>query len=173
MSLASKFNELTSEQQEVFKEVKSVESLDIFLTDNNIVLTDEEKANIIEYLKTGMMPLDDDDMDAVTGGKGSSPDYAQMARNSGYNYRINKYSSSTAARCPNCRTSDAMFSQTPSRRGKHSMFTYDEYIKTKCFKCGLGSTGYSNSVDTRSTGDIVFYFITSPGQYGDFIKNKA
>ena len=100
MSLTTKFNELTSEQQEAFNEIKTVEALDKFILDNNITLTDEEKSSIIEYFETGMLPLSDDDMDAVTGGKGSTPDYAQMARNEGYNFRINKYSSSTAAKCP-------------------------------------------------------------------------
>ena len=57
MSLTAKFNELTSEQQEAFGEVKSAEALDKFLADNNVTLTDEEKSNVVEYLETGMMPL--------------------------------------------------------------------------------------------------------------------
>ena len=71
MSLTAKFNGLTSEQQEAFGEVKSAEALDKFIADNNIILTDEEKSNVVEYIETGMMPLSDDDLDAVVGGKGN------------------------------------------------------------------------------------------------------
>gem|GEM_PF-783859 len=174
MSLTAKFNELTSEQQEAFKEIKSAEALDKFIADNNITLTDEEKSSVVEYIETGMMPLSDDDMGAVTGGKGSStPDYAQMARNSGYHFRINKYSSSTAAKCPSCGTAGAMFSQNSFVRRQTSTYSYDEYIKTRCFKCNLGSTGVTNSVDTRSNGDIVFYFMISSGQPGNTVRGRA
>ena len=166
MSLTAKFNELTSEQQEAFNEIKSVEALDKFLADNNITLTDEEKSSVVEYFETGMLPLSDDDMDAVTGGKGSTPDYAQMARNEGYNFRVNKYGSSTAAKCPSCRTAGAMFSQNSLRRAivQSPASSRDYYVKTKCFKCGLGKTGSSNETVTYSNGKIWFFFIGPDGK---------
>ena len=172
MSLTTKFSELTSEQQEAFNKIKSVEALDKFLADNNVTLTDEEKSNVVEYFETGMLPLDDDDLDAVTGGKGSTPDYAQMARNEGYNFRINKYSSSTAAKCPSCKTAGAMFSQNPLKRSIQTV-SRDYYVKTKCFKCGLGRTGSSNETHTSQSGKITFYFMSPDGSYSDVIEGMA
>ena len=92
-------------------------------------------------------------------------DYAQMARNEGYNFRINKFNSSTAAKCPNCGTAESMFSQNSLERHifQPPNLSYEKYVKSKCFKCGLGSTGNSNWTRISSDGRIAFMFLASNG----------
>ena len=70
MTLSEKYKTLTAEQKEALAAVKTPEALDAFLAENNLVLSDEEKQQAMEYFNTGAVPLSDDDLDSVAGGKG-------------------------------------------------------------------------------------------------------
>ncbi|MCL2096226.1 MAG: hypothetical protein FWH10_04895 [Oscillospiraceae bacterium] len=74
MTIAQKFAALTPERQENFKAIKDAAALDAFLNENNLALTDEEKAQALEYFKSGKLPLADEELDNVAGGCGSSGD---------------------------------------------------------------------------------------------------
>jgi len=68
MTLTEKFAALTPEQREQFKAVKTAEQLDAFLTDNKLELSVEEKAQALEYLEKGVLPLADEELENVAGG---------------------------------------------------------------------------------------------------------
>ncbi|MCL2096227.1 MAG: hypothetical protein FWH10_04900 [Oscillospiraceae bacterium] len=71
MTITQKFATLTPEQREKFKELKDAAAgvvLDAFLDENNLALTDEEKAQALEYLKSGKLPLADEELENVAGG---------------------------------------------------------------------------------------------------------
>ena len=143
MSVIKKFNELTSEQQEAFNEIKSVEALDKFIADNNINLTDGEKSSVVVYLETGMMPLDDDDMDAVTGGKGGNtqtPEQKAAAEGRKFLVRVYFTSITDGARC-DCNKKGTIYAavdegfQTFHQNGKN--LNGRLYRNAKCYNCNL------------------------------------
>ena len=69
MNLTQKFSELSQDQQDQFNALKNGAELDAFLAENKIELSAEESADILEYIDTGRLPLSDDDMETVAGGK--------------------------------------------------------------------------------------------------------
>jgi len=125
-----------------------------FLADNNVTLTDDEKSSLVEYLEAGVMPPSDDDLGI---------NYTQMALNEGYNFRINKFNSLVAAKCPNCGTSGSMFSKNPLRKSIQAINS-DRYLKNKCFKCGLGRMCYTNEIALYPDGRIAIFFVNLDGK---------
>ena len=83
MNITEKFSTLTREQRELFNTVSDGAGLDTFLSKSGIELTPEEKAAALEFIASGLLPLDDDELDAVAGGCSGS-------------------SSVTYATCPKC-----------------------------------------------------------------------
>lgn len=73
MTLMNKFANLTPEQREKFAEAKNTAALDAFASEHGIELTDEEKQDTLEYIKTGVLPLSDDELDAAAGGWTPAP----------------------------------------------------------------------------------------------------
>lgn len=78
MTLMEKFATLTPEQREKFAEVKDAAALDAFVSEQGIDLTDEEKTQTLEYIKTGVLPLDDDELDAAAGGLWGYMDFSSF-----------------------------------------------------------------------------------------------
>ena len=69
MTLREKYMKLTDEQKEKLKDVKDEAGLDSFLSEMNATLSDEERQAVIEYLKTGSLPLTIDVLEDVAGGR--------------------------------------------------------------------------------------------------------
>ena len=70
MTLLEKYKTLTPEQRQAFSTIKTALELDDFLAKSNITLSDEEKAQAVEYFDKGTLPLSDDDLESVAGGSG-------------------------------------------------------------------------------------------------------
>ena len=69
MTLKEKFAKFTPEQQESFLvAVKDGAGLDAFLSENSLELTSEEKAQALEFLKSGKLPLSDEELKNAAGG---------------------------------------------------------------------------------------------------------
>jgi len=68
MTLTQKFAELTPEHLEQFNTVKDAAGLEAFAAQHGIEFTEEEKAKLAQYLQDGLLPIDDDDLDAAAGG---------------------------------------------------------------------------------------------------------
>ena len=69
MLLAEKFAKLTPEQIRELNAIKDEMELDAFVTQTGLELTDDEKAQSMEYIKTGSLPLEDEALDYVAGGR--------------------------------------------------------------------------------------------------------
>jgi len=82
MTLSQKFMALTAEQKEQFAAVKNGAALDRFLSEHGITLTEEEKQSALEYFQSGILLLDDDDLETVAGGQ-SKEDSAKQAHADG------------------------------------------------------------------------------------------
>ena len=68
MTLTEKFKNLTPGQREKFNTLKDSAGLDAFLTETGIELTYEEKAQTLEYITSGKLPLADEELENVAGG---------------------------------------------------------------------------------------------------------
>lgn len=68
MTLTQKFANLTPEQLARFATVKNAATLEKFTSEYSIEFTEEEKAQMAEYFKKGILPLADDDLDKAAGG---------------------------------------------------------------------------------------------------------
>lgn len=68
-NLTEKFKSLTQDSREKFLAVKSEPELCTFLDDTGVVLSQEEKAVVLDYINNGKLELSDDEMDSVSGGK--------------------------------------------------------------------------------------------------------
>ena len=68
MALQEKIAKLTPEQWEKLDAVKDETALDAFVSEHGIELTAEERGQILEYFKTGVLPLADEELDNVAGG---------------------------------------------------------------------------------------------------------
>ena len=80
MTLMEKFASLTPEQREKLDEVKDEATLVAFAAENNIELTEQDKKDALDYFENDVVPMSDDDMEAVAGGaaaKKSSPEKAK------------------------------------------------------------------------------------------------
>jgi hypothetical protein len=69
MTTAEKFAALTPAQQEKMESLKDSTEFDAFLRETGLDLTDEEKSAAISLIESGLVPLSDDEMDDIAGGK--------------------------------------------------------------------------------------------------------
>ena len=69
MTLIEKFKTLTPEQQEKFYKIKNEKDFDAFLNEYNFEITDVFRTKVLEYIKTDQLPLSDEDLENVSGGK--------------------------------------------------------------------------------------------------------
>jgi len=68
MTIAEKFAKLTPEQLEKFSTLKDKAELDAFLSGPGLELTDEEKTQVSEYIKSGKLTLSEEELENVAGG---------------------------------------------------------------------------------------------------------
>jgi hypothetical protein len=131
MTLSNRFDALSDEQQKQFVNIKDEAGLDCFISEHAIVLTEEEKQQVMEYITTGITPLSDDEVEAVAGGNNGKEGgyYYEKAKKDGRNHVI-PYG------C--CLTIGAA---TVYARHKHPQENgpfgpEDEYIDCACYRCG-------------------------------------
>jgi hypothetical protein len=72
MTLTERFASLTPKHREQFAAVKDEAALDAFAAEHGVELTAEDKTSVLEYFQSGVIPLDDDDLEAVAGGKSNN-----------------------------------------------------------------------------------------------------
>jgi len=137
MTLTQKFANLSPEQREQFAAVKDGAALDTFLAEHGITLTDDERQSALEYFQSGILPLDDDDLDAVAGGA-SKEDSANQAANDGRTYNMPSAIMSQINGYCACNHSHK-WARTRTYKGQSSgtnaSFIYD-YSDIKCYNCG-------------------------------------
>ena len=73
MNLTERFAALTPEQREQFSALKDGAGFDAFLSETGFELAADEKAQVLEYLASGQLPLADDELENVAGGCGDMP----------------------------------------------------------------------------------------------------
>jgi hypothetical protein len=86
MSLTERYKNLSAEQRETFNALKDSAGLDIFLSATGIEMNPDEKAQVLEYITSGKLPLSDEELENVSGGAcfGSySCDYCSRRNKSG------------------------------------------------------------------------------------------
>ena len=147
MTITEKFATLTTEQQEKFNALKDGAGLDAFLSDTGLELTEEEKAQVLEFIETGKLPIDDDELDAVAGGVDSSviSAWRRIAESEGRGAHIGCGNTGLFgttwrnANCPKCDGPESLFgshiTNTLDSRGKAYEFEYD-CTNVKCYVCG-------------------------------------
>ena len=67
MSLYKKIASLTPEQRVQFNELKTAEQVGDFFSVINMELSEEEKERALTFINTGALPLNDDELNNVTG----------------------------------------------------------------------------------------------------------
>ena len=145
MTLTQKFQTLTTEQKEQFKAVKDDAALDAFASEYSIDLTAEQKADAQEYFKTGVLSLDDEELDNVAGGGCGSGDpdngstYLSKAQKDGRLISIhfaetaNKHLCGCGSYESGPATPKFARSQDIKVLGDHDAIKY--YFDVKCYKC--------------------------------------
>jgi hypothetical protein len=69
MKLAEKLANLNPTQQEKLEALEDSAAFDAFLLETDLTLTDEEKAEVLATIEGDKVPLADDELDDVAGGK--------------------------------------------------------------------------------------------------------
>ena len=129
MTLAEKFKGFNPEQQEKLLAIETAEELDAFLAETDIVFSGEEKSMIIEYINTGVAPLNDDDLEAVAGGQ-SKEDSEMRARADGRKINL----PAGGGHCGNsCHHKHKWAVKVTYTKGSD----YWDYHDVKCYKCGV------------------------------------
>ncbi len=68
MNLSEKFASLTKEDKERLGAVEDMPELEAFLSEHGIELTGDQKAALLEGIRSGVKPIEDDELNAVAGG---------------------------------------------------------------------------------------------------------
>jgi len=68
MTTMEKIENLTDEQIALLSTINDEAGLNEFFESNSIELDDEQKALLLDYLKTGKLELSDEQLDTVAGG---------------------------------------------------------------------------------------------------------
>ena len=68
MTLTEKFAKLTPEQREKFNTITDGAGLDAFLSETGLQLTADEMAAVTDYIVSGQLPLEDEELSNVAGG---------------------------------------------------------------------------------------------------------
>ena len=134
MTLIQKIASLTPEQREKLGAVKDEAALNAFATENGIELTEQDKKDALAYFENGVIPMSDDDMDAVAGGgKGGNPEAEAKAKADGRTYNLP--AGNRLCSCPHAnqwsRSRTYVCDQTTCGT-RYSIYSYDDI---KCYKC--------------------------------------
>lgn len=130
MTLSDMFATLTAKQREALKSIKDITGLEAFLLDSGLTLNAQEKENVLAYLITGKLSLEDDDLNSVAGSAGSGSSYEQMARAEGRPVPV-----PTAYGFCSC-----FIEQVWAARHEQDQAGYRNagtYYDCKCYRCGI------------------------------------
>ena len=139
MTLMEKFAKLTPEQREKLNAVKDEAALIAFAAENGIELTEQDKRDALAYFESGVLPMSEDDMDAVAGGaaaKKTSPAKAAAdgrlvpMPHSHYFYHPFSYCS-----CHHDNKWAREVITTTSGYDANTVTHSSTYIDIKCYKC--------------------------------------
>ena len=135
MTLTQKIASLTPEQREKLGTVKDEKALVAFAAEAGIELTEQDKKDALAYFENGVIPMSDDDMDAVAGGGSKNSEAEAKAKKDGRTYNL---PGNTGTLC-NC-AHDYKFarSKTFVRPGQTiDLWVYSVYLYSdiKCYKC--------------------------------------
>jgi len=146
MTITEKFATLTTEQQEKFNALKDGAGLDAFLSDTGLELTEEEKAQVLEFIETGKLPIDDDELDAAAGGVDSSviSAWRRIAESEGRGAHIGCGDTGLFrttwrnANCPKCDGPESLFGSSIVKHTVYGLVVEGSYFCTnvKCYVCG-------------------------------------
>ncbi|MCL2080046.1 MAG: hypothetical protein FWH17_09485 [Oscillospiraceae bacterium] len=137
MTLAQKFEEFNPEQKEQLLAVKSEAELDAFLAKTGKELSPEEKAEALEYIATGVAPLEDDDLEAVAGGKSGDDEQpppeqtTEMSKQQAFadGRRVKIICNSNCILKQGCQAGHVWCESFSTAGGAH-------FWNAKCYKCG-------------------------------------
>ena len=151
MTLTEKVRALIPTQREAFNIVKDEAGLEKFLAETGVTLTDEERAQTSEFLKSGKLPLEDEELTNVAGGCGNNNEnpndkagWQRAAEPEGRGVQVGHRTLLTmewrSAQCGSCKTVGSLFAaryderkDTSSSFGGAMIITYSD---CKCYKCG-------------------------------------
>ena len=149
MTLTQTFATLTPAQKEQFAGVKTEAALEAFASQHGIALTGEQKADAVEYFKTGILSLEDEELDNVAGGGcgggGLTVEEAQQQAAAEGRHII--FGDVTKILCP-CGAIPYRFARDSHRySGVNAASPGIAYIDVKCYKCGAtrGSLNVDNA----------------------------
>lgn len=131
MKLAEKLASLSPEQRVQLNAVKDMDKLAAFASEQGMELTTGEMQGVLEYIKTGVLPLEDEELEAATGGTAgagatSHTEAAAMAKEQGYKHNL-PLGNHLCVHNHNYKWA----------KTKHSEHMYKTvYKQIKCFKCG-------------------------------------
>ena len=86
MTITEKFAKLTPEQSRKFIALENGAELDAFLSNVGLELTDEEKAQVLEFIESGKMQLSDEDIENAAGGFKNSSSFKWVNTPKGFGY---------------------------------------------------------------------------------------
>jgi len=136
MSLIKKYQSLTPTQQTSFIAVKNMDELEALLTSQKLVMTDAEKESFMEYIQSGKLPLDDDDMEQVAGGAGKQEEHIMRGKayEDGRTIPVASSNRTPNICCTDPRGNNRIPTLYAARYGENNP-DYFSYIDVKCYKC--------------------------------------
>ena len=136
MTLAQKFEKFSPEEQERLFAIQNAAELDTFLAETGQELSGDDKAKVLEYIGTGVAPLDDDDLEAIAGGQ-SKEDSEMRAKADGRIVNL----PAAGGHCGN----SCHHKHKWARRASIAIgSTVYDYYDVKCYKCGVWKAKHSS-----------------------------
>ena len=149
MRLTERFAALTPKQREQWGAIKDGAGLDAFLSEADLELTAEEKAQAASYIGSEKAALSDEELENVAGGGCADyeDDWKRRALEEGRGAKVEKYNivsmKNEAGKCPICNQHrGSLFSTNCIDTTGRDGVTWGIYYKTKCYECDslLGTT---------------------------------
>jgi len=151
MTLMEKMEKLTPEQRDSLENLKDSAGLDKFLSDTGTDLTADEKAQVLEFITSGKLPLSDEEANAIAGGQDPSlvAMWRKTAESEGrpthvganrVNVSLKPTGSWDNANCPICGNQDSLFCEKiltgKEVRQSNINLPYETVaVNTKCYVC--------------------------------------
>jgi hypothetical protein len=135
MTLTERFASFTPGQREQFANLKDEAALDAFTAEHSVELTAEDKASVLEYFQSGVLPLDDHDLEAVAVGQSKANAMAQSEAQARADGRIYMMITNISRPGDFCRCDHRHIWIREVKQ--HPTFLFSFYlIDMKCYKCG-------------------------------------
>jgi hypothetical protein len=138
MSIAEKYKNLSAEQREKFNALKDSAGLDIFLSETGMDMNPDEKAQVLQYIESGKLPLTDEELENVAGGGCFGGDTKQQSwkKIAEFEGRLLpvKYLVNVIFKCGCCGEKDSMYARSMDAEGIGSTLLI--YYDCKCYNSG-------------------------------------